>query len=148
MAAEGQEYIIPSEFGEAEFVEKRSRFIGRVWPSGTEAEALARIAAMREKHCDASHNVFAYSIRNGQTRYSDDGEPQGTSGMPVLGVFQSERMQNFCCVVTRYYGGIQLGAGGLVRAYSRTAKLALKTAGISLMRQCDAACEKSMRKLR
>ena len=137
MTVAGQEYHIPFAFGEAEFVEKRSRFIGRVWPSGTEAEALVCIAAMREKHYDASHNVFAYSVRTGQTRYSDDGEPRGTSGLPVLGVLRNEGVHNFCCVVTRYYGGLQLGAGGLVRAYSRAAKLALEAAGISLMRQWD-----------
>lgn len=130
------EYFVPSGFGEAEFIEKRSRFIGRVWRTDTEEEALARIAEMREKHWDATHNVYAYIIKDGGAmRYSDDGEPQGTSGMPVLGVFRSAGVFNVCCVVTRYFGGVLLGAGGLVRAYSHTAALALESAGISVMRR-------------
>ena len=132
-----QEYCIPSGYGEAELVEKRSRFIGRVWPVENEAEALARIAEMRTTYWDARHNVYAYIIRSGQTRYSDDGEPQGTSGMPTLGVFQNEGIFNVCCVITRYFGGILLGAGGLVRAYSKTAKLTLDAAGTSIMREWD-----------
>ena len=83
------EYLVPAGFGEAEFVEKRSRFIGRVWLAESEAEALARIAEMRRQHRDATHNVFAYVIRCGPTRYSDDGEPQGTSGQPALNVFMA-----------------------------------------------------------
>ena len=130
-----QEYHIPAGFGEAVLVEKKSRFIGRVWPVADEDAAMERIAAMREQHRDATHNVYAYSIRGGVVRCSDDGEPQGTSGMPTLNVFQSEDIHNVCCVVTRYYGGIQLGAGGLVRAYSRTAKMALDAAGTCRMRQ-------------
>jgi len=132
-----QEYLIPSGYGEAELVEKRSRFIGRVWPVENEGEALARIAEARSAYWDARHNVYAYIIRGGQTRYSDDGEPQGTSGMPTLGVFQHEGIFNVCCVITRYFGGILLGAGGLARAYSKTAKLALDAAGASLMREWD-----------
>ena len=133
-----QEYLVPAGFGEAEFVEKRSRFIGRVWHAESEADALARIAEMRRQHRDATHNVFAYIIRGGPTRYSDDGEPQGTSGQPALNIFQSENISNVCCVVTRYYGGIPLGAGGLVRAYGKAAKTALDQAGVSLMRQWQA----------
>lgn len=128
---------MPAGYGEAFLVEKKSRFIGRVWPVADEAEALARIAETRSRHWDATHNVYAYRIRGGQTRYSDDGEPQGTSGQPTLNVFQSEDVENVCCVVTRYYGGILLGAGGLVRAYSKAAKMALDAAGVSLMRQWD-----------
>jgi len=130
------EYFVPAGYGEAEFVEKRSRFIGRVWRTDSEEEALARIEEIREKHWDATHNVYAYIIRDGGImRYSDDGEPQGTSGMPVLGVFRSAGVFNVCCVVTRYFGGILLGAGGLVRAYSHTASLALESAGIAVMRR-------------
>ena len=129
------EYFVPAAYGEAEFVEKRSRFIGRVWRTETEAEALARIQEMREKHWDATHNVYAYIIRDGGAmRYSDDGEPSGTSGQPVLGVFRSKEIFNVCCVVTRYFGGVLLGAGGLVRAYSHTAALALERSGIAAMR--------------
>lgn len=132
------DYLVPAGYGEAEFVEKRSRFIGRVWPVEEEAEAIAHIKAMREQHWDATHNVYAYIIReNGIMRFSDDGEPSGTSGMPTLNVFRSGDIQNLCCVVTRYFGGILLGAGGLVRAYSNTAKLALDAAGVSLMTRWD-----------
>lgn len=129
-------YLVPHAYGEAELIEKRSRFIGRVWPVADEAEAIARIKEMREKHWDATHNVYAYMIReNGATRYSDDGEPGGTSGMPTLNVFRSAGIQNVCCVITRYFGGVLLGAGGLVRAYSATAKRALDAAGIDRMAQ-------------
>lgn len=130
-------YCIPTAYGEAEFKEKRSRFIARVWPVEEETEALAHIAAMRRQHWDAAHNVYAYVIRGGPTRYSDDGEPQGTSGLPTLHVFESTGVTNFCCVVTRYFGGILLGAGGLVRAYSRAAKEGLHAAGVTLMRLWD-----------
>lgn len=127
-------YLVPTKFGEAEFVEKRSRFIGRVWPVENEEEAVARIKEMREKHWDATHNVYAYIIREGGAmRYSDDGEPGGTSGMPTLNVFRAGEIYNVCCVITRYFGGILLGTGGLVRAYSQAAKLALEAAGVSRM---------------
>lgn len=127
-------YLVPAGFGEAEYIEKRSRFIGRVWRTDTEAEALERLRETRERHRDATHNVYAYIIReNNITRYSDDGEPSGTSGMPTLNVFASEGIQNVCCVITRYFGGTLLGAGGLVRAYAKTAKLALDAAGIARM---------------
>lgn len=127
-------YLVPAGYGEAEYVEKRSRFIARVWPVENEAEALAHLEAVRKQHYDARHNVYAYIIReNGIMRYSDDGEPQGTSGQPTLNVFRSQEIQNFCCIVTRYFGGILLGTGGLVRAYSTAAKMALENAGISRM---------------
>lgn len=129
-----EEYLVPTAFGEAEFVEKRSRFIGRVWPVETEEEALARIKEMREKHWDATHNVYAYIIKDGATRFSDDGEPGGTAGMPALQVLQREGLFNVCCVVTRYFGGVLLGAGGLVRAYARGAKIAVEAAGVSMKR--------------
>lgn len=129
-------YLVPAGFGEAEFTEKHSRFIGRVWRTDTEEEALECIRQMREKHRDATHNVYAYIIReNNITRYSDDGEPSGSSGMPTLNVFASEEIKNVCCVVTRYFGGTLLGTGGLVHAYSKAAKLALDAAGIAQMAQ-------------
>ena len=128
-------YKVPSGYGEIELIEKRSRFIARVWLVETEDEAIARIKEMRDKHWDATHNVYAYILREGGTmRYSDDGEPQGTSGMPTLGVFRSAEVFNVCCVVTRYFGGVLLGTGGLVRAYSQAASKALEAAGISMMR--------------
>lgn len=126
-----EEYLVPSGDGVAEFVEKRSRFIGRIWRTETEEEAIFHIKQMREKHYDAPHNVYAYIIHGGAMRYSDDGEPQGTAGMPVLEVLRREELFNVCCVVTRYFGGILLGAGGLVRAYAKSAKLAVDAAGIS-----------------
>ena len=129
-------YLVPAGFGEAEFTEKHSHFIGRVWRTDTEEEALECIRQTREKHRDATHNVYAYIIReNNITRYSDDGEPSGSSGMPTLNVFTSEEIKNVCCVVTHYFGGTLLGTGGLVHAYSKAAKMALDTAGISQMAQ-------------
>lgn len=128
-------YYVPSGYGEAEIIEKRSRFIGRVWQTETEQQALEKIAEMREKHWDATHNVYAYIIREGSLcRFSDDGEPHGTSGKPTLDVFVGAGVTNMCCVVTRYFGGVLLGTGGLVRAYSQTAKAALQSAGISIVR--------------
>lgn len=132
------DYLIPADHGEIEYVEKRSRFIGRVWHVESEAEALEHLRRMREQHWDASHNVYAYSVKStGVTRYSDDGEPSGTSGMPVLDVFRKAGIQDFCCVVTRYFGGVLLGAGGLVRAYSKSAAMALEAAGRAKMTLLD-----------
>lgn len=129
------EYLVPTQYGEAEFIEKKSRFIGRVWPVETEEEALARIQEMKKQHYDATHNCWAYIIRDGAVRFSDDGEPGGTAGMPMLQVLQREGLYNVVCVVTRYFGGILLGAGGLVRAYTQGAKDALDAAGISVVRR-------------
>ena len=128
------EYLVPTEFGEDEFVEKKSRFIGRVWPVETEEEALARIAEMKKQHYDATHNCWAYVIRDGAVRFSDDGEPGGTAGMPMVQVLQKEQLYNIVCVVTRYFGGTLLGAGGLVRAYTKGAKIAVDAAGKSMKR--------------
>ena len=128
------EYLVPSGEGVDEHTEKRSRFIGHIWRTDTEEEALAAIRATREKLWDARHHVYAYIIRGGAMRYSDDGEPQGTGGMPVLDVLRRQELNNVCCVVTRYFGGILLGTGGLVRAYSKGAAIAVEAAGISIMR--------------
>ena len=128
------EYLVPSEYGEDEFIEKKSRFIGRIWPVETEEEALARIQEMKKKHYDATHNCWAYIIRDGAVRFSDDGEPGGTAGMPMLQVLQREGLFNAVCVVTRYFGGVLLGAGGLVRAYTKGAKIAVDAAGKSMKR--------------
>ena len=129
------EYYIPTGPSETEFVEKRSRFLGRVWPVDSEEEARARIEETKKKHYDARHNCWCYLLRDGPVRYSDDGEPQGTAGQPMLNVFQREGVVDVCCVVTRYFGGILLGAGGLVRAYTQSAKDALDAAGISVVRR-------------
>lgn len=123
--------LVPIGPGEAEITEKRSRFLARVRPCYTEADALDMLREIRKLHSDASHNVYAYKIReNGAMRYSDDGEPSGTSGMPVLDVFRKAGLGDFCCVVTRWFGGTLLGTGGLVRAYSEAAKAALDAAGV------------------
>lgn len=124
-------YKVPAVDSESEFVEKKSRFIGRIWVTETEEEAIERIKAMRQRHWDATHNVWAYIIHGGPTRYSDDGEPQGTAGMPVLEVLRGAGVENVCCVVTRYFGGTLLGTGGLVRAYGRAARDALSEAGVA-----------------
>lgn len=124
------DFLVPFADAESEFVEKRSRFISRIWRVETEAEARARLEEMRKKHHDARHNCWCYLLRGGAVRYSDDGEPQGTAGQPMLNVFQREQVTNVCCVVTRYFGGVLLGAGGLTRAYARGAKDALDAAGV------------------
>ena len=129
-----EEYLVPTGFGEDEFVEKKSRFIGRLWLVETEEEALEKIQAMKKQHYDATHNCWAYIIKDGAVRFSDDGEPGGTAGMPMLQVLQREGLYNVVCVVTRYFGGILLGAGGLVRAYTKGAKIAVDAAGKSMKR--------------
>ena len=128
------EYLVPTAYGEDEFIEKKSRFIGRVWPVETEEEALEKIQEMKKKHYDATHNCWAYIIKDGPVRFSDDGEPGGTAGMPMLQVLQREGLHNIVCVVTRYFGGILLGAGGLVRAYTKGAKIGVDAAGKSMKR--------------
>lgn len=128
------EYLVPTQLGEDEFYEKKSHFIGRIWPVETEEEALEKIQAMKKQHYDATHNCWAYIIRDGAVRFSDDGEPGGTAGMPMLQVLQREGLYNCVCVVTRYFGGILLGAGGLVRAYTKGAKIAVDAAGKSMKR--------------
>ena len=117
-------YRVPFADAESEFTEKRSRFISHIWRVESEAEARARIEEMRKKYYDARHNCWCYRI----------GEPQGTAGQPMLNVFQREEVTNLCCVVTRYFGGVLLGAGGLTRAYSRGAKDALGAAGTTRVR--------------
>ena len=129
------EYLIPFQEATAEVVEKRPRFIGHIWRVASEEGARACIEAARKQYHDARHNCWCYRIREGKLlRYSDDGEPQGTAGQPMLNVFEREDVWDVCCVVTRYFGGILLGAGGLTRAYGGTAKLALNAAGVSRMR--------------
>ena len=130
------EYYIPTAPAQAELVEKRSRFIGQVKPVETEEEARAFVEQVKKKHYDARHNCWCYRLQEGGVeRYSDDGEPQGTAGQPMLNVFQREEITNVVCVVTRYFGGVLLGAGGLVRAYTQSAKDALDAAGVSVVRR-------------
>lgn len=131
------EYLIPAKEAAAEFTEKRSRFIGHIWHTETEEAAINCLQSVREAHWDARHHVYAYIIKGGPTRFSDAGEPSGTAGMPTLQVLQREGLCNVCCVVTRYFGGILLGGGGLFRAYSHAAKIAVDAAGKSMMRSWD-----------
>ena len=123
---------------EEEFVINRSRFIGRCFPIKTEEEALAHLAAIRKQHYDATHNCYAYRVgtRGETARFSDDGEPSGTAGMPMMEVLTANGVTNVLCIVTRYFGGILLGAGGLVRAYSHAAKLAVDAAERMVMSEC------------
>ena len=118
---------------EAELIERRSRFIATVSPTRSESEAHKFISEMREKYSDATHNVYAYYINGGaSTRCSDDGEPQGSSGYPTLAVLKSSGADDLCVVVTRYFGGILLGTGGLARAYSGAARAAIDEAGFAV----------------
>ena len=129
-------YNLPLAAAEVEFTEKKSRFISSIKPVSSEEEALDFLRTIREKHREATHNVFAYRIfSGGACRHSDDGEPSGTAGMPLLDVFLKRDIYDFCCVATRYFGGIKLGAGGLVRAYARCGSDAMDAAGTGLMRE-------------
>ena len=120
-----------------EFIEKKSRFIGYVKPVKTQDEASEFINSIKSKHWDASHNVSAYVLRdNNIQRSSDDGEPSGTAGVPVLDVLLKENLVDVCVVVTRYFGGVLLGAGGLIRAYSHASKLAVASGNIITMAPC------------
>lgn len=128
------EYLVPFETAESEFVEKRSRFIGKVWRVETESDARACIEQTKKHYHDARHNCWCYILKDGGVvRYSDDGEPQGTAGQPMLNVFNRQGVSNVCCVVTRYFGGILLGAGGLTRAYTKGAVDAMDAAGLCRM---------------
>ena len=124
---------VPFEAAQSEFTEKRSRFISHIWKVESEEEAQARVREMKTEYYDARHNCWCYIVGQNTVRYSDDGEPQGTAGQPMLKVFERENVTNVCCVVTRYFGGILLGAGGLTRAYSRGARDALSAAGVAAL---------------
>lgn len=132
------EYKTVKHSASDEFTEKRSRFIGYVRPVQTAEEATAFVAEIQKKHWDAKHNVYAYILRDGNVkRYSDDGEPQGTAGVPTLDVLEKSSVTDVAVVVTRYFGGILLGGGGLVRAYSHAAHLALAAGEIITMGLCS-----------
>lgn len=138
------EYRTVEFFAEDSFIEKRSRFIGYAKPVKTSEEAVEFINEIKSKHWDATHNVYAYVLRDGQTRrYSDDGEPQGTAGIPVLDVLLKENLTDVVVVVTRYFGGVLLGTGGLVRAYSHSAKIAVTAANMITMSLCSVVKVKS-----
>ena len=130
-------YFTISANAKASFIEKRSEFIGYIAPVKTNDEAVAFINSVKAEHRKAKHNVYAYILRSDNiSRYSDDGEPQGTAGVPVIDVLQKRGLTDVCLVVTRYFGGILLGGGGLVRAYSHAASLACDAAHIMNMCLC------------
>ena len=133
-----QEYKTVEKEASDFFIEKKSKFIGYAKPVKTQEEAVEFISEIKSNHWDATHNVYAYVLReNNIQRYSDDGEPSGTAGVPVLDVMLKESLVDVCVVATRYFGGTLLGAGGLVRAYSHTSKISLEAAGIITMAQCS-----------
>lgn len=137
------EYRIPASPGESELTEKRSRFLGHVRMVESEEEAKAFIAEMKRKYYEARHNCWCYAVRSGAERYSDDGEPQGSAGIPMLEVLRRRGVTNAVCVVTRYFGGVLLGTGGLLRAYTQSTADALDAAGIAVVRawtEAEARC--------
>lgn len=126
-----KEYKTIKGFASDSFVEKKSEFIGYISPVSSEEEAQSFISEIKKKHPDATHNCYAYILQGTEiARFSDDGEPSGTAGMPMLEVIKREGLTGVCVVVTRYFGGILLGAGGLVRAYTKGAKIAIDAAQV------------------
>ena len=142
-----KEYLTIGKRSKTEFVEKRSRFIGSAFPVNNREEAERIVSELKSEYWDAKHNVFAYILREGNIkRFSDDGEPQGTAGMPVLDVIEKQGLCDVLVVVTRYFGGVLLGTGGLVRAYSHSAALAIEAAKPVLMTpatECFLSCDYS-----
>lgn len=132
-----ESYINLVKGAEDEIIEKKSRFIGQIMPVTSEEEAYAFIDSIKKKHYDARHNCFAFSIggENPLQRFSDDGEPQGTAGKPILEVINGSGIHNICIVVTRYFGGTLLGTGGLVRAYTDASKAAIQKCETKLMQK-------------
>lgn len=132
-----ESYVNLIKGGEGEIIEKKSRFIGQIEPVTSEEEAYAFIEKIKKKHYDARHNCFAFSIGSEMPllRFSDDGEPQGTAGKPILEVITNSGIHNICIVVTRYFGGTLLGTGGLVRAYTDAAKEALTNCETKLLQR-------------
>lgn len=131
-------YRTIADIATASFIEKKSEFIGNIAPCKTEEQAITFIQEIRRQHRRATHNCYAYILRdNNIGRHSDDGEPGGTAGAPMFEVLKKEGLTDVCCVVTRYFGGIMLGAGGLVRAYTNGAKIAVAAAQIMEMRMAE-----------
>ncbi len=129
-------YCTVGKNSETEYVISRSRFIGRCFAVSDESEALKILERIRKQHWDATHNCYAYRLRSGAARYSDDGEPQGTAGLPMMEVLKKRDLYDLLVISTRYFGGILLGAGGLVRAYTRSTTDAVDAAGILHMLPC------------
>ncbi len=132
-----EEFLTIAGAATSEFTEKKSRFVSDIFPVQTEEDVKSCMELVRKKYHDARHHCWCYRLKSGAVRYSDDGEPQGTAGQPMLAVFEREKIFDVLCVVTRYFGGILLGAGGLTRAYARGAKDALTAAGIAANRVWD-----------
>ncbi len=132
-------YITVRRKAQDEITVQKSRFIGYAAPCGTEDEALAFLRMIRETHRDARHHCYAYIIglNAGIMRYSDDGEPGGTAGLPMMDVLKNAKAVNCCVVVVRYFGGVLLGTGGLVRAYTQGCKAALEAAGLIRMERSE-----------
>lgn len=130
------EYLTVENTSEIENIEKRSRFIGRCFPVSSESEAIALLENIRKEDWDATHHCYAYRLKNGAARYSDDGEPSGTAGMPMMDVLARGNLCGVLVVVTRYFGGILLGTGGLVRAYTKATSDAIRSAGVVRMTPC------------
>lgn len=140
-------YKTVKQFADVKFTEQKSKFIGYCRPVCDEKQAIDFINQIKQKHWDAKHNVYAYILKDGTARYSDDGEPQSTAGIPVLDIMKNENLCDTCIVVTRYFGGILLGTGGLVRAYSTAAKLAVNASKVITMVkavECNLTCDYSM----
>ena len=132
-----EEFLTIAGAATSEFTEKKSRFVSDIFPVQTEDDVKACMELVRKKYHDARHHCWCYRLKSGAVRYSDDSEPQGTAGQPMLAVLEREKIFDVLCVVTRYFGGILLGAGGLTRAYARGAKDALTAAGIAANRVWD-----------
>lgn len=131
------DYICPTKDAKCEICEKKSRFIAHITYVETEEEAQSFITKIKKEHYDARHNVYAYILKSGEKKYSDDGEPSKTGGFPVLEMLENEKITNICCVVTRYFGGTLLGVGGLIRAYTKAAKDCLLLCEVKEKKLCD-----------
>ena len=129
-------YITINEIFESEITVERSRFIATLCHVESEAEAMSFISSMKAKYHDARHNCWCYVLKDGSSRFSDDGEPHGTAGKPMVDVLTGSKIVDSCVVVTRYFGGVLLGTGGLVRAYSSAVKLVTESAKTVTMQRC------------
>lgn len=126
-------FKVPAGESQIELIEKKSRFLGFIYPVESAEECAEYLRRFKKKYWDATHVVYAYTLEDGSMRFSDDGEPQGTAGMPTLEVLKKEEIWNCLAITVRYFGGTLLGAGGLTRTYGRAAKMALDAAGIAVM---------------
>ena len=135
--SDGKLYISVENKATAEITEKKSRFIANVCHVETEKEAMDFVDKIKKEHYSARHNVYAFILSNGFKKYTDDGEPSKTAGLPILEMLEKQGITDVVCVVTRYFGGTLLGTGGLVRAYTESAKLGVESAGVVVMTSCE-----------